>query len=185
MSCSRPSVTGSERSGNPRGVTFYAFLTQASRLRTYNPSVARLSVLLVVGLALVLPQRAAARAWIDAAARPPAAIHKIKHVIVIMQENRSFDHYFGTYPGADGFPRDSAGEFAVCAPNPATGGCEKPFPDTRDLNRGGPPGPGNAVPALPRGQRDGVLAGARKPKGKGGKQDPAKPPPPQPRAKPP
>ncbi len=26
-------------------------------------------------------------------------IHRIKHVIVIMQENRSFDSYFGTYPG--------------------------------------------------------------------------------------
>src|SRR5947209_5875864 len=26
-------------------------------------------------------------------------IHKIKHVVIIMQENRSFDHYFGTYPG--------------------------------------------------------------------------------------
>lgn len=31
-------------------------------------------------------------------------IHKIKHIIVIMQENRSFDTYFGTYPGADGIP---------------------------------------------------------------------------------
>ena len=31
-------------------------------------------------------------------------IHRIKHVIVIMQENRSFDSYFGTYPGADGIP---------------------------------------------------------------------------------
>ncbi len=30
-------------------------------------------------------------------------IHKIKHVIVIMQENRSFDTYFGTFPGADGY----------------------------------------------------------------------------------
>ena len=37
-------------------------------------------------------------------ARPPAGIHKIRHVIVIMQENRSFDSYFGTYPGADGIP---------------------------------------------------------------------------------
>ncbi|MDQ1456470.1 MAG: phospholipase, partial [Actinomycetota bacterium] len=37
---------------------------------------------------------------------PPAqGIHKIRHVIVIMQENRSFDSYFGTYPGADGIPR--------------------------------------------------------------------------------
>src|SRR5207245_294526 len=26
-------------------------------------------------------------------------IHKIEHVIVIMQENRSFDDYFGTFPG--------------------------------------------------------------------------------------
>ena len=34
----------------------------------------------------------------------PAGIHKIKHVIIIMQENRSFDSYFGTYPGADGIP---------------------------------------------------------------------------------
>ena len=34
----------------------------------------------------------------------PAGIHKIKHVIVIEQENRSFDSYFGTYPGADGIP---------------------------------------------------------------------------------
>ncbi|HSP08090.1 MAG TPA: alkaline phosphatase family protein, partial [Candidatus Dormibacteraeota bacterium] len=25
-------------------------------------------------------------------------IHKIQHVVVIMQENRSFDQYFGTYP---------------------------------------------------------------------------------------
>ena len=29
-------------------------------------------------------------------------IHKIRHVVVIMQENRSFDSYFGTFPGADG-----------------------------------------------------------------------------------
>ena len=46
--------------------------------------------------------------------RPPAhrhhhraslsGIRKIRHVIIIMQENRSFDSYFGTYPGADGIP---------------------------------------------------------------------------------
>jgi len=28
----------------------------------------------------------------------PAGIHKIKHVIIVMQENRSFDTYFGTIP---------------------------------------------------------------------------------------
>ena len=31
-----------------------------------------------------------------------SGIHKIKHIIIIMQENRSFDSYFGTYPGAGG-----------------------------------------------------------------------------------
>src|SRR5262249_60670654 len=38
----------------------------------------------------------------------PPGIHKIKHVIIIMQENRSFDSYFGTYPGAAGIPGDAA-----------------------------------------------------------------------------
>ncbi|MEM2685936.1 MAG: alkaline phosphatase family protein [Candidatus Bathyarchaeia archaeon] len=30
----------------------------------------------------------------------------IRHVIVVMQEDRTFDHYFGTYPGANGIPED-------------------------------------------------------------------------------
>jgi phospholipase C len=30
-------------------------------------------------------------------------ISEIKHVVVLMQENRSFDHYFGTMPGVRGF----------------------------------------------------------------------------------
>ncbi len=33
------------------------------------------------------------------------AKQKIKHVIVIMQENRTFDNYFGTYPGCDNLER--------------------------------------------------------------------------------
>jgi phospholipase C len=39
----------------------------------------------------------------------------IEHVVMLMQENRSFDHYFGTYPGVRGFddhPRGSLGAFA-------------------------------------------------------------------------
>ena len=34
----------------------------------------------------------------------PEGIFKLDHLIFIVQENRSFDHYFGTYPGADGIP---------------------------------------------------------------------------------
>jgi phospholipase C len=35
--------------------------------------------------------------------RPQKPISEIKHVVVLMQENRSFDHYFGTMPGVRGF----------------------------------------------------------------------------------
>jgi phospholipase C len=40
-----------------------------------------------------------------AAARPAATgtYKDIKHVVVLMQENRSFDHYYGTLPGVRGF----------------------------------------------------------------------------------
>jgi len=36
-------------------------------------------------------------------ARATAPISEIKHVVVLMQENRSFDHYFGAMPGVRGF----------------------------------------------------------------------------------
>ena|SRR6266705_421171 len=48
---------------------------------------------------------------------PGTGIHKIKHVIVIMQENRSFDSYFGTFPGADGIAMTS-GVPTACVPDP-------------------------------------------------------------------
>ena len=34
-------------------------------------------------------------------------VQKIQHVVVIMQENRSFDSYFGTYPAAEGIPGET------------------------------------------------------------------------------
>jgi len=37
-----------------------------------------------------------------------AAPAPVEHVVIVMQENRSFDHYFGLFPGADGLP--------ACAP---------------------------------------------------------------------
>ena len=82
-------------------------------------------------------------------------IHKIRHVIIIMQENRSFDSYFGTYPGADGIPM-SNGRPAVCVPNPR-GGCQRPYHDTADVNGGGPHGLGNFVADLHGGRIDGFI----------------------------
>jgi len=75
---------------------------------------------------------------------PLEGIHKIKHIIIIMQENRSFDSYFGTFPGADGIPMDH-GEPLVCAFDPKTRRCIEPFHDPRDRNVGGPHDHLNAV----------------------------------------
>jgi phospholipase C len=107
--------------------------------------------------------------------KPPVGIHKIKHVIVIMQENRSFDQYFGTYPGADGIPRNPDGSFAVCAPNPATGGCEKPFHDVENLNSGGPHGATNAIVDVNGGKMDGFVEQAENARVKNCRNDPNNP----------
>jgi phospholipase C len=66
-----------------------------------------------------------------------AARAKIQHVIIINQENRSFDHYFGTFPGADGIPMDG-GVPTVCSTLPDGGGCLAPYHDPADENGGGP-----------------------------------------------
>lgn len=52
------------------------------------------------GLAGTLPKRLA-----EAAAAKPHRfdLSQIKHVVLVMMENRSFDHYFGTFPGVRGF----------------------------------------------------------------------------------
>ena len=86
-----------------------------------------------------------------------SGIHKIKHVIVIMQENRSFDSYFGTFPGADGIPM-SRGVPQVCSPDPATGACDKPYPDHADINGGGPHGQVNAIGDVAGGRMNGFVA---------------------------
>jgi phospholipase C len=63
----------------------------------------------------------------------------IKHLVFIVQENRSFDHYFGTFPGAEGIPmRD--GRPTVCAPDPISGRCVRPYHSTAQLQEGGPHG---------------------------------------------
>ncbi|MDH4148639.1 MAG: alkaline phosphatase family protein [Acidimicrobiia bacterium] len=66
------------------------------------------SVPVVLGLASLIAligllgpaDRAAART----AGAGPEPRTPIEHVVTLMQENHSFDNYFGTYPGADGIP---------------------------------------------------------------------------------
>lgn len=86
-------------------------------------------------------------------------IHKIKHIIVIMQENRSFDTYFGTFPGADGFPTRND-IFTTCIHDPETRSCVYPFHDTADRNHGGPHSEANAKADINGGQMNGFIAQA-------------------------
>jgi phospholipase C len=81
-------------------------------------AVAAVAAALTVG-AVWAPTRPAA-----ASAGPHSPKTPIRHFVVLMQENHTFDSYFGTYPGADGIPR------GVCMPvDPARGRkpCVRPF----------------------------------------------------------
>jgi len=60
----------------------------------------------------------------DGAAAEPERTTPIEHFIVLMQENHSFDNYFGTYPGADGIP---AGTCMPVEPANPSSGCVRPF----------------------------------------------------------
>ncbi len=86
-------------------------------------------------------------------------IHKIQHIVIIMQENRSFDTYFGTYPGADGLPRVN-GQFTVCLNDPNTGKCVYPFHNPADKNFGGPHDVNNFTADVNGGKMDGFIAQA-------------------------
>ncbi len=87
--------------------------------------------------------------------KPPGPVTpelgKIRHIIVIMQENRSFDTYFGTYPGADGIPA------GACVPDRATNQCVKPYVNHADVNGGGPHGQTNASADINGGKMDGFI----------------------------
>jgi phospholipase C len=92
--------------------------------------------------------------WVAPAGAAPhryAGIHKIRHIVVIMQENRSFDSYFGTFPGADGIPK------GVCVPDPASGHCRRPFHDSKDRNSGGPHDHIDAMRDIDGGSMDGFI----------------------------
>jgi phospholipase C len=122
-------------------------------------------VLLSMGLAtsatVVAGRRASAAvpqiAVLSASSTKPD-INKIKHVVFVVQENRSFDEYFGMYPGADGIPVDANGTPTVCLPDPAKGGCDRPFHDPSDVNSGGPHGVDAGIADVNGGAMDGFVA---------------------------
>ncbi len=78
------------------------------------------------GLLAAMGGGGAGAATIRAATRTKAAgsdLGAVEHVIFFMQENRSFDHYYGAYKGVRGFddhPHDSLGAFAQAWPGGAS-----------------------------------------------------------------
>jgi phospholipase C len=74
--------------------------------------------------ALALLAAAAGLALAVAPARAAAPKTPIRHFITLMQENHTFDNYFGTYPGADGLP---SGTCIPLDPRRGTEPCFKPF----------------------------------------------------------
>jgi phospholipase C len=89
-----------------------------------------------------------------------SGITKIRHIVVIMQENRSFDSYFGTFPNAEGIPMQN-GAPSVCVPDPRTSECVAPYVDHADVNGGGPHAQFNAAADINGGKMDGFIAQAQ------------------------
>jgi phospholipase C len=146
-----------QRSANPGSTDGRVACRHVKTLLRVGGSVCLGAVVVAVGLGFSGSHR------VVAATRPASAagIHKIKHVVIVMQENRSFDSYFGTFPGADGIPMKN-GVPAVCVPVPSTQRCVRPFHTTADLNLGGPHDHTDAVHDVDHGLMDGFIRSARR-----------------------
>jgi phospholipase C len=121
-----------------------------------------------VGLRTEGPQQVAVAASVGVVARD-----KIKHVVVIMQENRSFDSYFGPYHAqpyagsaqtVDGFPSPlpcipDPGE-TTSGPSPSTA-CVQPYESTSDVSRGFRHQANDALADIDHFRMDGFIATAR------------------------
>jgi len=118
-----------------------------------NNSLRALLALLPAVLAVLLVARRAPTQTALPPAAPPG-LEKIQHFVFIMQENRSFDHYFGTYPGAEGIPP------GICIPNPTGASCAVPYHDTQLVNQGGAHNWANALACINNGLMDGFIAGS-------------------------
>ena len=114
------------------------------------------SALLVLAASLGAP-RIVPLVGVDSSGAALSGIHKIKHIVVIMQENRSFDSYFGTFPGAHGIPMKN-GQPTVCVRDPELGGCQRPYVDHDNANGGGPHGGQAAKIDINGGKMDGFIA---------------------------
>ena len=123
---------------------------------TIRLGAAALVAAALVAVALGLSPAPARRTVPVAHAEAGTGIHKIRHVVIIMQENRSFDSFFGTFPGADGIPMKD-GVPTVCVPDPYTRACVRPYHTSADRNAGGPHDHLDAMRDIDGGKMDGFI----------------------------
>src|SRR5689334_15514404 len=131
-----------------------ASFERTCKMKQMRYNQVQFSSIVVACLLLLLP--IAACAGNPSTSNSMTGIHKIQHIIVIMQENRSFDSYFGTYPGADGIPMQNNVP-TVCVPNPKSKQCVRPYHDRSDVNLGGPHGSPDSVAEIDGGKMDGFV----------------------------
>lgn len=82
--------------------------------------IIRILLLLVLAVLSMPPPGASAAPHLQAGTTTP-----IQHFIVVMQQNHTFDNYFGTYPGANGVPPGTC--MPISLSNPDETGCVAPF----------------------------------------------------------
>jgi phospholipase C len=87
----------------------------------------------------------------------PEGLDRIDHLIFIVQENRSFDHYFGTFPGADGIDFRADDTPTACIPDPILGHCSRPYHARTEDQEGGPHDEPAAIVDINGGAMDGFV----------------------------
>jgi phospholipase C len=99
-------------------------MTSRSWLRSTTKMAATASAAVLALLLGTAPAAFALSTPAVAAAVPHPATTPIKHFVFLMQGGRTFDNYFGTYPGADGLGAGTCQPLSVSDP---AGHCVKPF----------------------------------------------------------
>ena len=116
--------------------------------------------LIVLGIDRRAPCRRTVEATASAAPPrgidPAAGIENIDHFVFIVQENRSFDHYFGTFPGANGIPRFPNGRFKPCAAR-SEGAVPQALSRPNQFDQGGPHGEQGSRISIDGGKMDGFV----------------------------
>lgn len=84
-----------------------------------------------------------------------ASENPIQHILIIMQENRAFDNFFGSFPGAIGIPANTCVPYS---PNNPSSGCVRPYLTTNPITNPDLPHTYNASQiAYDKGKMDGFI----------------------------